>query len=325
MGNVLNSIANFEGSERSNGYNWSTTADQVVGGENADLTGKNIIVTGSNTGIGKETVRVLAGRGANVIMACRDLEKAESAAKDVRAVLNGKGGQVSVMKLDLGSLQSVRDFAKEFNAKNIPLHVLICNAGIMACPYSETLDGFETQFGVNHLGHFLLTNLLLERLKEGKPSRIVVLASAAHHATSGHVMFDDLKGKDTWYTGMMGPWKAYGQSKSANILFACELDKRMKEQNAGVSAYSCHPGSIKTELGRHLGTVFTLAMTAGQMFTKSIPQGAATSVFLAVSPKVADMGGRYFSDSNPARPDAAALDPEQAKKLWEVSVKMVGL
>mmetsp|Transcript_38375 Transcript_38375/g.91018 ORF Transcript_38375/g.91018 Transcript_38375/m.91018 type:complete len:269 (+) Transcript_38375:355-1161(+) len=236
---------------------------------------------------------------------------------------------VEVMQCDLASLQSVKEFATAFNSLSRPLHCIVCNAGVMACPYTETSDGFEMQFGTNHLGHFLLVNELLPSLKAANGARVVVVASAAHRMSP--VMFDDLKGKDTWYKGAGGAWKAYGQSKTANILFAYELNRRMREAGVPITANALHPGSIQTDLQRHiysgaagavLKPVFGFLSAA---VLKSIPQGAATSVFCAAREEAALEGlcGRYYSDCNVAKPMAHACDPDAARWLWELSERLV--
>jgi len=312
-------MGNIESSQRNNGFNWYSTADQVA--SDIDLTGKNIIVTGANSGIGKETARVLAKNGANVIMACRSLDRGEEALQDIKK--EHENAKVQVMKLDLGHLKTVKEFVNEFDKLDIPLHILICNAGIMALPYSETPEGNEMQFGTNHLGHFLLTKLLMPRLKQGAPSRVIAVSSAAHRFSQ--IMFDDIKGKGTWYSdGMIGKFKAYGQSKTANILFAVELDRRMRNEGIAITANALHPGAIKTNLQSHIkeSMMTKVADKAGNYFFKSIPQGAATSVFCAVSPNIEGIGGRYFSDSNLAVPTAYATDPIAAKKIWDLSEEL---
>jgi len=295
-----------------------STAEEVVQGVN--LEGKNIIVTGCNTGIGLETARVLAQRGAHVIMACRDVNKTEAIAEGLRK--DAPGG-VEVGELNLADLASVRKFAESFNASNRPLHVLINNAGVMACPYMKTVDGFENQFGTNHLGHFLLTNLLLPRLKEGAPSRVVSVSSEGHKF--GSIRFDDLQFEKGYSS-----WGAYGQSKTANILFAQELAKRYAKD--GIYAYSLHPGAIiDTDLARH----FALARVPGVRLllkpfewlgaSKSIPQGAATQVYLATGSDLESANGTFFYDCHQGTPAAHATNEETASKLWEVSSKLVKL
>jgi len=295
-----------------------STAEEVV--KDVDLHGKNIIVTGSNTGIGLETARVLAKQGAHVIMACRDVNKASTAAS---GFIEQAPGGVEVLELDLSSLASVRKFVEEFNAQNIPLHVLINNAGVMACPYMKTKDGFENQLGTNHLGHFLLTTLLIPRLKEGAPSRVINVSSLAHKYSG--IKFDDLQSEKSY-----DQWKVYGQSKSANILFAIELTKRYS--NEGIYANALHPGVIiSTDLLRHQSATkipgfYTLSKPLEWIgWLKTIPQGAATQVYVATAPELEGVGGRYFSDCNFATPRPHATNEEDAARLWEVSKELVGL
>jgi len=313
-------MGNVEAAKRDKGFNWYSTADQVSEAyKQISLDGKNVVITGANSGIGKETSRVLASRGANVIMACRSPDRGNEAVRDL--LRENPNYKVSFMQLDLGSLEAIRTFALEFNQLDIPLHILICNAGIMApAAYTETKDGMEVQFGTNHIGHFLLTKLLLPRLKQGAPSRVVVVASAAHR--TGAVNVQDYNGKDTWYLSLSGKWKAYGASKSANILFAQELARRMKEEGVDVKAYSLHPGAIQTGLQRDLGLLERIAFAVTSSFWKSIPQGAATSVYVAIAPELNTVSGGYYSDSSEAKPAAYATDPAIATALWELSERL---
>lgn len=282
------------------------------------LNGKTVLITGGNTGIGKETAVDLARRGAKVILACRDMDRANKAAEEVRK----RSGNVNVIvkKLDLASLQSVRQLAKDILASEERLDILINNAGVMACPKWQTEDGFEMQFGVNHLGHFLLTNCLLDLLKKSPPSRIVNVSSLAHER--GQIYFDDIH-QDKDYN----PWKSYSQSKLANVLFTRELAKRL--QGTGVTTYSLHPGVIRTELGRHLWPTMPLwkrAIYTPLMFLiKSPSEGAQTTIYCAVEESLQNESGLYYSDCAPKTAAPQALDDEAAKKLWNLSASMVGL
>ncbi|XP_077999403.1 retinol dehydrogenase 13-like [Glandiceps talaboti] len=285
----------------------------------AKLTGKTVIITGANTGIGKETARDLARRGARVILACRDILKGERAASEI--IKETGNEQVVVKQLDLANLMSVRKFAKIINDKEDHLEILINNAGIMACPHWTTDDGFEMQFGVNHLGHFLLTNLLLDLLKKSAPSRIINVSSKLHE--DGEIKFDDINSQKHYE-----PWEAYSQSKLANVLFTLELSKRL--DGTGVTANSLHPGVIHTELLRY----FILSMPAWKKTTvtaiqgvvsKTPEQGAQTTICLAVDKDLANTSGLYFSDCAIKDASPQAQDDETAQKLWDMSVTMVGL
>ncbi|KAK5867424.1 hypothetical protein PBY51_011917 [Eleginops maclovinus] len=284
----------------------------------ASLDGKTVLITGGNTGIGKETAVDLARRGARVILACRDMDRANKAAEEVR---NRSGNdQVVVRKLDLASLQSVRQLAEDILASEERLDVLINNAGIMSCPNWKTEDGFEMQFGVNHLGHFLLTNCLLDLLKKSAPSRIVNVSSLAHER--GQIYFDDIHLEKEYL-----PWKSYSQSKLANVLFTRELANRL--QGTGVTSYSLHPGVIRTELGRHMWpnmpmwkkVVFTPLM----FLIKSPTEGAQTTIYCAVEQSLQNESGLYYSDCAPKTAAPQGLDDEAAKKLWDLSAAMVSL
>lgn len=305
-------------SQTTNGFNSYSTAEQVIG--DIDLKGKNFIVTGANSGIGLETCRVLAKNGAKVIMGCRTESKAMIARDKIKSEI--ADADVSYLLLDLSSLASVSKFSQEFAQLDLALHGLICNAGVMALPYSETFDGFEMQFGTNHLGHFLLCKLLLPQLKQGAPSRVVVVSSVAHQASG--VNFDDISGKGTWYdSGLAGKWKAYGQSKTANLLFALEFDRRMRMEGVPIFCNALHPGFIETNLASNLTSgEQTFINLSAKVAAKTIPQGAATSVYVATSPDLEGIGGKYFSNCNFDTPSEHAANPVAAKKLWELSEEL---
>ncbi|CAJ1049010.1 retinol dehydrogenase 11 [Xyrichtys novacula] len=282
------------------------------------LDGKTVLITGANTGIGKETALDMAQRGARVILACRDMTRARIAADEIRQRTGN--GNVVVRKLDLASLQSVRDLAKEIRENESRLDILINNAGIMMCPKWKTEDGFEMQLGVNHLGHFLLTNCLLDLLKKSTPSRIVIVSSLAHE--KGRIHFDDIN-LDKEYKREV----SYRQSKLANMLFCRELATRL--QGTGVTVYSLHPGVIRTELGRHLIPTLSLwkrvlAMPF-VMLIKSPWEGAQTTIHCAVDESLAYESGLYYSDCATKTPAPQALDAAAAKRLWDLSASMVGL
>ncbi|KAL6462877.1 hypothetical protein MHYP_G00292990 [Metynnis hypsauchen] len=278
------------------------------------LDGKTVIITGSNTGIGKETARDLAKRGARVILACRDLEKAEAARKEL--VEDSGNPDIVVKKLDLSDTKSVKEFAEVINTEEKQLNILINNAGIMMCPYSKTVDGFEMQFGVNHLGHFLLTYLLLDLIKISTPARIVNVASVAH--TWGSIRLDDINSEKSYV-----PRRAYGQSKLANILFTRSLAKRL--QGTGVTVYSLHPGVVRSDLWRNLSKPIQIAVKIFSLFTKTTVQGAQTSIYCAVEQQLEGESGGYYSGCAPARCSREASDDEMAQKLWELSCQMLGI
>jgi NAD(P)-dependent dehydrogenase (short-subunit alcohol dehydrogenase family) len=306
-----------------------TTTDDVLMG--MDLSRKRFLVTGASAGLGLETTRALAAHGASVTMAVRDLDKGAAAIEQVRAAV--PDAQLDLRELDLADLASIRTFASGFLEDHPVLDVLICNAGVMACPQGTTADGFETQFGTNHLGHFLLIQLLTPALVaagQAGGARVVLLSSAGHRL--GDVDLDD----PGWERTPYDPWAAYGRSKTANVLCAVGLDRRLADQ--GVRAFAVHPGMIHTELARHVTeetwNAFRAMLPPGdKTVAKSIPQGAATTVYAATSPDLDGLGGRYLEDchlaeitDDPAQRSgvrAYALDPERADALWELSERLV--
>ncbi|CAI9098191.1 OLC1v1034800C1 [Oldenlandia corymbosa var. corymbosa] len=302
------------------GFGSASTAEQVTDG--IDASNITAIVTGGASGIGFETARVLALRKAHVIIAARNIEAANEAKQNI---LNENAtARVDVLKLDLSSIKSVEAFADDFNALNLPLNILINNAGVMFCPYQLSQDGIEMQFATNHLGHFHLTNLLLDKMKQtakstGIEGRIVNLSSIAHHHTyEGGIKFGNLNDKNSY-----SDKKAYGQSKLANILHANELSRRLQEEGANITVNSVHPGLIMTNLMRHSA----LLMKALQFFTyimwKNVPQGAATTCFVALNPKLKGVTGKYFVDCNEFATSKLARDKALAKGLWDFSNKLV--
>jgi len=311
-----------------------STTDQVL--EGIDLRGKRFLVTGTSAGLGVETARALAAHGAHVVGAARDVAKAQRATEPVRAQAAG-GGRFELVTLDLASLASVRACADALLAAGKPFDVIIANAGVMACPKGKTADGFETQFGTNHLGHFVLVNRLRPLL--GRGSRVVNLSSAGHRFSD--VDLEDPNFEHTPYLEFL----AYGRSKTANALFAVEFDRRHRAE--GVRAVAVHPGGIQTELGRNLtpevmqqlarfGSASSPASSPADFRWKTIPQGAATSIWCAVVAEADAVGGRYCEDCHvaetvPGSETAArsgvrsyAIDPERARALWTKSEQMVG-
>uniref|UniRef100_A0A3B5A1H2 Retinol dehydrogenase 12-like n=1 Tax=Stegastes partitus TaxID=144197 RepID=A0A3B5A1H2_9TELE len=283
------------------------------------LDGKTVLITGANTGIGKETSRDMAQRGARVVMACRDLTRAERAAEEVRRSTGN--GNVVIRHLDLASVYSVKQFAKDFLDSEDRLDILINNAGVMMCPKWLTEDGFETQLAVNHLGHFLLTNLLVPKLKSSAPSRVINVSSIAHQG--GRIDFDDLFFSRRTYSSL----ESYRQSKLANVLFSRELACRLK--GSGVSSFSLHPGVIRTELGRHVEGWFPLLgmllRLPSLLLMKTPWQGCQTTVYCAVTPGLEERSGRYFSDCAEKETAPEGRDDVAARRLWEESARLVGL
>jgi len=318
-------------------FDATSTTDEVL--EGRDLKGVRVLVTGASAGLGVETARALAGHGAGVVGAARDLAKAELATDQVRADAEAGGGSFDLVELDLASLASVRACADALMSRGEPFDLVIANAGVMATPSGRTADGFETQFGTNHLGHFLLVNRIAPLMRPG--ARLVSLASSGHRF--GDVDLDDPNFERTPYE----PFVAYGRSKTANILFAVEFDRRHRSR--GIRATAVHPGGIQTELGRHLDPAWIpgmiermnkdLAAEGKPAFQfKTIPQGAATSVWAGVVASADEVGGRYCENCHVGEivPDdreisaisegvrGYALDPERAKALWAKSEEWVG-
>ena len=308
-----------------------STTDEVLAG--VDLKGKRVLVTGASAGLGVETARARAAHGAEVVGAVRDLDKGHAATAVVRAQA-ANGGGLELVQLDLADLKSVRACADALVAAGEPFDVAIANAGVMACPQGKTADGFETQFGTNHLGHFVLMNRIASLLKPG--GRLVNLASAGHRISD--VNLDDPDFEHTPYT----EFDAYGRSKTANILFAVEFDRRHKAD--GVRATALHPGAIQTELSRHMTPevrqqMMDIASAGGGDASgfryKQVPQGAATTVWAGFVAPAEAVGGRYCEDCHVAAVEnggglmtggvkSYALDSEHAKALWAKSEEMVG-
>ncbi|XP_077167417.1 retinol dehydrogenase 14 [Paroedura picta] len=292
----------------------------------ASMEGKTVIITGANSGLGRATAAELLRQHARVIMACRDRGRAEEAARELRAELGlcarGGGecrGELLVRELDLASLRSVRSFCHQVLQEQPRVDVLINNAGIFQCPYTKTEDGFEMQFGVNHLGHFLLTNLLLGLLKSSAPSRIVVVSSSLYKY--GEINFDDLNSELSYNKSF-----AYSRSKLANLLFVRDLARRL--EGTGVTVNALHPGIARTNLGRHVHIpllVKPLLNLVSWAFFLSPLEGAQTSIYLASSPEVEGISGKYFGNCKEQSLLPKATDDLVARKLWDISEVMVGL
>ena len=312
-------------------FGFETTADEVLEGK--DLSRRTILVTGSYSGLGRETARALAAKSAHVIMSGRDATKLSAAADEIATAAKGK---VDTLVCDLASLASIRAAGAEARDRFTHIDVLINNAGVMAAPLSRTADGFEMQFGTNHLGHFLLTNELMPLIERGSGQRIVNLSSRGHHIAP--VDFDD----PNFHSRAYDRWLAYGNSKTANILFAVGLEQRFGGK--GIHAYALHPGGIHTNLERHMSEADMAALierirknaeTTGErpQPLKSIPQGAATTCWVATADELEGRGGLYAEDCKIAEVDdtsatsgvrSYAFDRTSADRLWALSEELVG-
>lgn len=287
------------------GLDRRATAQQVT--EGLDLGGTTIVVTGANSGLGLETLRVLSLRGAHVVAVARSLEKAEQACAQA-------SGETTAIACELSDLESVVECSNRINALGRPIDTLICNAGIMALPRLEQKMGLELQFLTNHLGHFVLVNRLLDKVLQAPAGRIVMLSSAGHAAAPKcGIDFDNLSG-EKGYSG----WRFYGQSKLANLLTAKALARRLEGTRA--TANAVHPGVINTNLGRHMPGVLRHAMRLiANIAFKSVEQGAATQCYVATHPALAGVSGEYFADSNITKPARRAENRKLAERLWTVS------
>ncbi|KAH9646977.1 Short-chain dehydrogenase TIC 32 [Citrus sinensis] len=299
-------------SKGASGFSSSSTAEEVTQG--IDGSGLTAIVTGASSGIGTETARVLALRGVHVVMAVRNMAACREVKKAiVKEIPNAK---VQAMELDLSSLASVRKFASEFKSSGLPLNILINNAGIMATPFMLSKDNIELQFATNHIGHFLLTNLLLETMgktsrESSKEGRIVNVSSRRHQFSYPEgIRFDRINDQSGY-----NRFSAYGQSKLANVLHTSELARRLKEDGVDITANSVHPGAITTNLFRNISFFSGI---------NSIPHfGAATTCYVALHPHVKGLTGSYFADSNVAQASSQAVNTELAQKLWDFSSDLI--
>jgi NAD(P)-dependent dehydrogenase (short-subunit alcohol dehydrogenase family) len=330
-------MANISGASSRKVFGATSTTEEVLAG--VDLRGKRILVTGVSAGIGVETARSLAAHGAHVVGAARDLSKARVAADQAQKDAAANDGGFELVELDLANLKSVRDCADKLVKKGEPFDVIIANAGVMATPFGHTTDGFETQFGTNHLGHFVFVNKIAPLVRPG--GRVINLSSAGHRFSN--VDLQDPNFERTPYE----PFVAYGRSKTANILFSVAFDQRHRDR--GVRAAAVHPGVIQTELGRHMDPSQLQAMIdqitrqvaaegKGPFNFKTLPQGAATSVWAGVVASADEVGGRYCENCHVGKIVADdvtisairegvrgyALDPSNAEALWKKSEELVG-
>ena len=310
------------------GFGWGSTTDEVLAG--VDLSGRTVFITGANSGLGQETARAMAAKGAHVVMAGRDQAKLDEAVAAIRTGLSD--AQLDTITVDLGSLESIRAATSRARQRFGKIDLLINNAGVMACPFTHTADGFEMQLGTNHMGHFALTGELFPLIERGDLKRIVNLSSRGHHFAP--VDFDDPHFERRAYD----PWVSYGQSKTANVLFTVGLEQRFAV--LGIHAYAVHPGGIQTNLGRHMTPemVETLMARVTSRDTgfqwKTIPQGAATSCWAATAPDLEGRGGVYCEDCHVAETDdeaatggvrSYALNTSYAERLWALSEQATGV
>ena len=300
-------VALLKGRRGASGFGYASTAEDVTAG--LDLRSKNILITGVNSGLGQENARVLAARGARILGCARTAEKAAEAGR-------GVGESFLPLACELSDPASVRACVSEVQRQQIQLDAVICNAGIMALPQREVQRGQELQFLTNHIGHFLLVTGLLPQLTE--QGRVVVLSSSAHNgAPRAGIQFDDITLQHNY-----SPWRAYGQSKLANLLFARALARRFA--GTARTANAVHPGVIATNLMRHMNVVARAGLQVAEIVAlKSIPQGAATQCYVAVHPATAAVSGEFFADCNVARSSSAGRDQALAERLWTFTEEIV--
>jgi len=297
-----------------NQFGARTTAQQIFDAYKSDLSGKVIIITGPTTGIGVESARILALTKAHIILAARSEQKGRELEKNLKE--QTKNEKIEWLPLDLEDLNSVKKFSELFLAKNLPLNYLLLNAGMQTGELQKTPQGFEKTFGVNHVAHFYLTNLLLDKLKASAPSRIVIVSSSLH--TRGVVNFDDLNSEKGKFPG----FQVYSNSKLLNALFAKELARKL--EGTKVTVNFLHPGVIKTGLAREMNPVARgMFFFLGGLFFKTVPQGAATSMYCVLSPELENVSGSYFTDCRAKEASETAKDPKIAARLWEVTEKLI--
>lgn len=309
------------------GFGWSSTTDEVLAGK--DLSGRTVFITGANSGLGQETARAMASRGAHVILAGRDQAKLDESVAAIQETV--PKAQLDTITIDLTSLENIRAATSRARQRFQKIDLLINNAGVMATPFLHTHDGFEMQFGTNHLGHFAMTAELMPLIERGALKRIVNLSSRGHHFAP--VNFDDPHFERRAYD----PWESYGHSKTANVLFSVGLEQRFAVM--GIHAYAVHPGGIQTNLGRHMTPEMMEALMArvtskdAGFAWKTIPQGAATSCWAATAEELEGKGGVYCEDCHVAEVDdesstggvrSYALNPSFADQLWKLSEELTG-
>lgn len=308
-------------------FGWASTTDEVLEGK--DLSGMTVFITGANSGLGQETARAMATKGAHVVMAGRDQDKLDAAVAAIFETV--PDARLDTITLDLGSLESIRAGTSRARQRFDKIDILINNAGVMATPFEHTTDGFERQFGTNHLGHFAMTAELMPLIERGTAKRIVNLSSRGHHM--GPVHFEDPNYQHRPYD----PWSSYGQSKTANVLFTVGLEQRFAV--LGIHAYAVHPGGIQTNLGRHMtqemqeGLMARISKSDTGFQWKTIPQGAATSCWAATADELEGKGGVYCEDCHVAEQDdesttggvrSYALNTSFADRLWKLSEELTG-
>ncbi|KAF5194250.1 Short-chain dehydrogenase tic 32 protein [Thalictrum thalictroides] len=302
------------------GFSSSSTAEEVTQG--IDGTGLTAIVTGASGGIGVETTRVLALRGVHVIMGVRNTV----AGVNVKEAIfkENPAAKVDVMELDLSSIASVKKFASEYKSAGLALNILINNAGVLDSPSKLSQDNIELMFATNHLGHFLLTNLLLDTMKEtaeqhNVEGRIINVSSLGHHYSYPEgIRFDKINER----SGSCGSFD-YNQSKLANVLHANELARRLKEDGVPITANSLHPGVVTTDLLRHHSVLNGIFLGLGKFLAQNVQQGAATTCYVALHPQVKDISGEYFQNCNIGKASTQAKDAELAKRLWDFSLTLI--
>nr|XP_043615370.1 short-chain dehydrogenase TIC 32, chloroplastic-like [Erigeron canadensis] len=302
------------------GFSRFSTAEEVTQG--IDGSGLTAIVTGASSGIGTETARILALRGVHVVMAIRNV----SAGKEVKETIlkQNPTAKIDTMELDVSSIASVNSFASEFKSSGLPLNLLINNAGILGTPFMLSKDNIELQFATNHVGHFHLTNLLLETMKKtahesNKEGRIVNVSSRRHQFSYPEGIRFDKINSQSGYNGL----SAYGQSKLANVLHANELARRLKEDRAKITANSVHPGAIPTNIFRHHTLFSSLVTIFGKLALKNVPQGAATTCYVALHPQVEGISGKYFANCNITAASSQANDAQLGKRLWDFTEHLI--